>query len=92
VKIKPDKRPATIAPRLRSQGYWAILIGFIGLVGCLIGTVQLWIYGVVSIRPGHEPASGDSAVQMLFVLGLVGVFFAAYGAFQVYRAHRMSMR
>lgn len=68
----------------------AIFTGSIALVRCLIGTVQLWIYGVVSIWPGHEPASGDSAVHMLFVSGLVGVLFAAYGAIQVYRARRMS--
>jgi hypothetical protein len=67
-------------------------MGVIALIGCLIGTVQLWMYGVVSIRPGHAPASGDSAVQMLFVLGFVGILFAAYGAFQVHRARRLSVR
>jgi len=92
VKLKSGKRPATMTQRLRSQGCWAIVTGFIGLAACLIGTVQLWIYGVVAIRPGHEPLSGDSAVQQLFFIGLVGVLFSAYGAFQMYRARRMSMR
>lgn len=91
-KSKPQKRPATIAQRLRSHGCWAIIIGIIGLLGCLIGAVQLWINGVVSIRPGHEPTSGDSAVQMLFIPGLASVFFTVYGAFQLYRARHMSMR
>lgn len=91
MKLKPEKRPVTFAQRLRSRGYWSIVIGFIGLVGCLVGTFQLWIYGMVSIRPGHESVSGDSAIQMLYVLGLVSVFFTVYGVLQVYRA-RQAMR
>ena len=78
----------TKAARLRSRGYWSILIGVIGLLGCLIGILQLLIYGGVSIRPGHETVSGTTAVQMLFILGFVGVAFAGFGALLVYRARR----
>lgn len=76
--------------RLRSQGYWAIGIGVVGLVGCLIGIVEFWLYGEVSIRTGHEPASGDSAVQMLSFLGLLSMLFTAIGMFLVYRSRRES--
>ena len=78
--------------RLRSQGYWSILVGVIALLGCLVGVVQLMLYGVVLIRPGHEAVSGTAAVQMLVILGFAGAAFAGFGKYLLYRAHRASRR
>lgn len=76
--------------RLRSQGYWGIGIGAVGYTGCVVGVVQLWLFGEVSIRTGHDPVSGDSAVQMLYILALVSSLFAGIGAFLLYRSGRRS--
>jgi len=76
--------------RLRSQGYWSLLVGVIGLLGCLVGILQLLLYGVVSIRPGHESVSGTTAILMLSTLGCVGIAFTGFGALLVYRARRAS--
>lgn len=63
-------------------------IGTLGLIGTVIGAVQLWLYGEVSIRVGYEPTSGENAVQMLCSLAFVSTLFILFGMFQVYRSHR----
>lgn len=79
-----------IAQRLRGQGQWAVLVGLIDLIGCAIGVFQYWHYGTVSISPGRASVSGQDAVQLLFVLGLVGVFFLTYGVFRFRKAARLA--
>jgi hypothetical protein len=75
--------------RLRSQGHWSFVVGAIGLTGCIVGVVQLLLYGQVSIRPGHDPVGGASAVRMLLALGLFGIIFVGIGALFVYRGRRV---
>ena len=76
------------AQRLRSRGQWAIVLALIDGAACVTGAIQLWLQGAVSIRPGYPPLSGDSAVRLLLVLGLVAVFFAAIGACWIAKASR----
>ena len=80
------------AAQLRSRGYWSILVGVIVLISCLVGLLQYVIGGDVSIRPGHDPVSGETAVQMLLVAGLVGFFFTGVGALLVFRGRRALKR
>ena len=77
------------ASRIRGRGQWALVIGLIGLVGCGVGVVQYWMYGVVSIRPGHDPVVGNDAVEMLLFLLGVSVVFTVYGRVTTNRARRM---
>lgn len=76
--------------RIRSRGQWALAIGIIGLLGCIVGTVQFWIYGIASIRPGHDPVFGDTAVEMLLFLFVVSAVFAIYGLVMMHRTRRIS--
>ena len=77
------------ASRLRGRGHWGLVIGIIGLVGCAVGVVQFWMYGIVSIRPGHDPMSGDEAVALLLFLFVVSVAFSIYGRVMIHRARRI---
>lgn len=79
--MKPDTNAEehTKASRTRARGQWAIVVGLIGLLGCIVGVIQYWMYGVVSIRPGHEPTAGDDAVTMLLFLFFVSAAFISYG-------------
>jgi hypothetical protein len=61
----------------------------IGLLGWAVGLAQFWIYGSVSIRPGHDPVSGDGAVEMLVFLFAVSAAFLIFGIVMVHRARRM---
>jgi len=80
------------ASRIRSRGQWALAIGIIGLLGCVVGTVQFWIYGLVSIRPGHDPVFGDTAVEMLLFLFMVSAVFTVYGLVMLHRTRRILER
>jgi len=65
--------------RRRSQGLWALVTGCIGLGGCLLGSIQYWRNGVVSIRPGHVPVSGREALELVIFLGLVSAVIFVVG-------------
>ena len=67
--------------RRRSQGLWALIIGCIGLGGCLLGSIQYWRNGVVPIRPGHDPASGREALELVIFLGLISAIICVIGIF-----------
>jgi hypothetical protein len=54
-----------------------------------VGIVQFWINGTVSIRPWHDPASGDAVVEILPVLFVVSVAFTVDGRVMIRRARRM---
>ncbi|MDH3636876.1 MAG: hypothetical protein OES09_00225 [Gammaproteobacteria bacterium] len=73
---------------MRSRGLWSLIIGGTGLIACVVGVVQYRLYGVVSIRPGHQPVSGDGAVGMLAGLALISVLFCAYGVWLKLRGKR----
>ncbi|MFC1580275.1 hypothetical protein ACFL4N_05120 [Thermodesulfobacteriota bacterium] len=85
---KPGKQLAMKAARLRSRGFWSVIIGSIGLIGCIIGNFQFWLYGIVSIRPGHEPVGASDAVFLLIFIGLISLFFIIFGMLLVYRTRR----
>jgi len=85
---KSAKPLTTNAPRLRSQGYWAIILGMICFCAFGIGTFQLFSIGFVSIRLGHDPVCGDDAILLLTVLGAESIFFTGLGAFLLQRSRR----
>lgn len=71
---------------------WALVIGIIGSLGCIVGMVQFLLCGHVSIRPGHDPVFGSSAMEMLLFLFVISVAFAFYGVAMVRRARRILKR
>lgn len=78
----------TKVQRLRAQALWSLIIGGIGLTASALGLIQYWLYGVVSIRPGHQPVSGSDAVEMIIYLSSASALFCAYGIILRYRARR----
>ena len=76
---KPKKSMATKAQRLRGQALWLMIVGAIGFLACSLGIFQYWMYGVVSIRPGHQPVSGSDAVELLIFIGSVSALFFTFG-------------
>lgn len=86
--MKPDTKAEERmrASRQRARGQWAVVIGIIGLVGCIVGVIQYWMYGLVSIRPGHEAEAGDNAVTMLLFLFFVSAALISYGFVAIRRA------
>lgn len=92
MKTDSNTRWRAKASRMRGQGQWALVIGFIALLGCLVGMVQFWMYGAVSIRPKHDPVSGDAATEMLLFLFFISVAFVVYGSVMVRLARRRLKR
>ena len=80
-RMRPDTNTEERAKagRKRARGQWAVVIGMIGLAGCIVGAIQYWLYGSVSIRPGHAPVAGNDAVTMLLFLFFVSTGFIGYG-------------
>jgi len=81
-------RRAASRLRVRSGGFWALAVGALGLLGCLAGAIELWLYGVVTIRVGHEPETGDSAARMLLSAAAVSAVFVGAGLVQIRRSRR----
>jgi len=65
------------------------VIGLIGVIGCVVGAIQYWMNGTVSIRPGHDRAVGDVAVTMLLFLFFVSAALIVYGRVTIHRARRI---
>jgi hypothetical protein len=68
LKTKPKKSLKAKVQRLRGQALWLMIVGAISFLACSLGIFQYWMYGVVSIRPGHQPVSGSDAVELLILL------------------------
>lgn len=89
LRSKPKKSLATKAQRLRGQSHWLMIVGTIGFLACTFGVFQCWMYGVVSIRPGHQPVSGSDAVELLIFIGSVSALFFTFGIVLRFRARRL---
>lgn len=76
------------AQRLRSRAVWAFSLATVCLVASVIGLVQYFHSGAVSIRPGHETLGGRPALESLALLALAGIGFAAIGTGLASRAKR----
>jgi hypothetical protein len=66
-----------------------MIVGAIGFLACSLGIFQYWMYGVVSIRPGHQPVSGSDAVDLLIFIGSVSALFFTYGIVLRFRTRRL---
>jgi magnesium-transporting ATPase (P-type) len=78
--------------RLRGQALWLMIVGAIGFLSCSLGIFQYWMYGVVSIRPGHQPVSGSAAVELLIFIGSISALFFTFGIVLRFRARILSSR
>ena len=89
LRSKPKKSLATKAQRLRGQALWLMVVGAIGFLACSLGIFQYWMYGVVSIRPGHQPVSGSDAVDLLIFIGSVSALISTFGIVLRFRTRRL---
>jgi hypothetical protein len=82
----------TKAQRWRSRAVWAFIIGGIGYSGCVLGLVQYMMTGSVSIRIGHEPVEGETAIWQLIFIGSISSIFCAFGIFSKFFARRQTIQ
>jgi hypothetical protein len=80
----------TKAQRWRSRGAWAFIIGGIGYSACVLGLVQYWMTGKVSIRLGHESVEGETAILQLIFIASISSLFCTFGIFFKYLARRQT--
>jgi hypothetical protein len=80
----------TKAQRWRSRAVWAFIIGGIGYSGCVLGLAQYLMTGNISIRIGHEPVEGETAIWQLIFIGSISSIFCAFGIFFKFLALRQT--
>jgi hypothetical protein len=80
----------TKAQRWRSRAAWVFVIGGVGYSACVVGLVQYWMTGKVSIRSGHESLEGETAILQLVFLGSISSLFCTLGIFFKYLARRQT--
>lgn len=65
--------------RLRGKAWICFLLGGTGCVAAIIGAIQYYRNGWVTIRPGHPGVQGEAALELLTVLSVISLFCVAYG-------------
>jgi len=75
--------------RLRAQAVWAFVLAGISTGGVVVGVFQYFILGAVFVRPGHAPAEGRDAIEMLLFLSTTSFLFWLCGMFFRTRARSL---
>jgi hypothetical protein len=76
------------AQRWRSRAAWTFIISGIGYLALVIGLLQYWMTGEVSIRPDNASVAGKTALSQLLFLASFSSLILILGIFFKYLARR----